>query len=317
MLSEKNLITNVNDISEYFKVNAGDTILISRPVYHAAVLTGEFLLSIIKGMDIVFYSQAFNPKLIVDILKKYKITTFAGTPTILTMLSDILRDINLYSIKNIVVSGECMQKDTAEKLLQNYKGVNIYHVYGLTEASPRVSYLEPALFKSHPCSVGVPLKSVEIKILDDSGLPVDDRQEGILWIKGESVMLGYYNMPELTASKLRGRWLCTGDIAYFKDNMLYIKCRSDDLIIRAGMNIYPQEIESELKKDTRVKEVLVYGCQSKFGTQIVLEICGDFNSEKEVIKLCSERLSPYQIPQTVRIVKSIAKSASGKVIRLR
>ena len=97
--------------------------------------------------------------------------------------------------------------------------------------------------------------------------------------------------------------------------LLKIKGRSDGLIIKSGMNIYPAEIEAALKTDPRVKEVLAYGIESKHGMQIGLKIAGDFNSVSEVKKLCSECLPYFQIPNHIEIMPEISKNGSGKIIR--
>lgn len=316
MLSAQNIWTNVKDISLYFKIDKSDTILISRPLYHCAVLTGEFLTSLYNGLNIVFCSEAFNAKTIINIFKKNKITTFCSTPTLLSMLSNFIRDTSELYLKNIVISGECLSKETGIKLKNKFDAAKIYHVYGLTEASPRVSYLPPNEFKAHPESVGIPLKSVEFKILNEQGEQVERGLPGVLWIKGKNVMMGYYNNPEITNKVLQNEWLCTGDIAYLNAGLLYIKCRNDDLIIRAGMNIYPQEIENELKKDDRVDEVLVYGCKNeRYGVQICLEVAGNFNNETEVRKLCNNCLPAFQIPEIIKLVTNIEKNGTGKVVR--
>lgn len=129
-------------------------------------------------------------------------------------------------------------------------------------------------------------------------------------------MLGYYAEKEKTQKVLKDGWLCTGDIACIGDSgFLKIKGRNDDLIIKAGMNIYPAEVEYELKRDSRVKEVLVYGFDTISGKQIGMKIVGDFLSVDEVRKLCIEHLPLFQIPQVIELVDELPKNGSGKIIR--
>ena len=111
--------------------------------------------------------------------------------------------------------------------------------------------------------------------------------------------------------------MCTGDLALINEaGLLKIKGRSDDLIIKAGMNIYPQEIENAVKQDYRVKDVFVHGeTDEKFGTKIVMNIVGDFSSSDEVKKLCTECLPLYQIPNKINLVDKLQKNGSGKIIR--
>ncbi len=317
MLTENNILTNTSDICHYFEIGWGDSILISRPLYHCAVLTGELLTALIKGVKIRFCSETFNPKRLLNMIEDYQITVFGGTPTMLGMMAAARSLKSTHSLQTVCVSGECMSTDVGKRIAEAFRGSKIYHVYGLTEACPRVSYLPPRLFDEHADSVGIPLDAVSIKILKPDGTMAATNEEGILWVKGDNVMVGYYNAPELTAKVLRDGWLCTGDIGVIdSDGLLKIKGRRDDLIIRAGMNIYPQEIESTLKSDPRVREVLAYKIEhAKFGVQIGLKIVGEFANVGEVKRLCTAMLPPFQIPSVIQLMDELPKNGSGKIIR--
>lgn len=317
MLSDDNIMTNVKDIAKYFRMDKTDTILISRPMYHCAVLTGEFLCALTKGTKIEFSSENFEPSRILKLICEKKITVFGGTPTLLSMLARFARAKEDITLKHIIISGECMSTEVGLKISNAFEKANIYHAYGLTEASPRVSYMPPEFFREAPDRVGIPLESVKIKILDEYGNSVRAGQRGILYVKGDNIMMGYYNASELTSKVLSNGWLCTKDIASIDENgWLKIHGRSDDLIIRAGMNIYPQEIEAEIKKDPRTKEVLVYNAfDGKRGGQIGMDICGDFKDKNEVHELCMEVLPPYQIPTVINLLDALEKNGSGKIIR--
>lgn len=316
MLSEENIITNVSDIAEYFALDSNDAILIARPLYHCAVLTGEFLTAIVKGANIRFYSEQFNPTKMLELINEYRITAFCGTPTLLSIMARFNRNAAPETLKHICISGECMSAEVGLKIREAFPNCNIYHIYGLTEACPRVCYLPPERFNEFPDCVGIPLKSVSVKILGASGEPCNIKEEGTLYVKGNNVMLGYYREPKKTSAVLRDGWLCTGDIAIINDaGFLKIKGRKDDLIIKSGMNIYPAEIEGVLKQDTRVKEVLVYGYRNDLGTQIGMKIAGKFSSVGEVKQLCMKSLPSFQIPARIELVGELPKNGSGKVIR--
>ena len=137
-----------------------------------------------------------------------------------------------------------------------------------------------------------------------------------MYVKGDNVMIGYYQDTEKTRSVIKDGWLCTGDIALINDaGFLKIKGRNDDLIIKSGMNVYPSEIESVLKQDPRVKEVLVYGFRNQFGSQIGLKIVGNFKSVEDVKQLCIKVLPAFQIPSEIELLDELPKNGSGKVIR--
>lgn len=316
MLTEDNILTNVSDISEYFTIGKQDIILISRPLYHCAVLTGEFLTALVRGTKIRFYSESFNPPKMPEIIRRYSITVFCGTPTLLSLISRFMRNDSDRSLRHIAISGECMSRDVGLRIAETFPQAKIYHVYGLTEACPRVSYLPPILFKTYPDCVGIPLRSVDVMIVKENGTNADINEKGMLYIRGGNIMAGYYNDTAQTSAILSGGWLCTGDIAAFNSvGLLKIYGRKDDLIIKAGMNIYPHEIEEALKKDRRVRETLAYGYNTQNGIQIGLKIAGNFTSLSDVKRLCFELLPQYQIPTKIELLPELEKNSAGKIKR--
>lgn len=316
MLSEENIMANIKDIALYFPVTSSDAILISRPLYHCAVLTGEFLTAISGGAKIRFCSETFNPFKLMELLYKHKITVFCGTPTLISMMARLKDNGEKLYVKKLCISGECLGKAVGWHIRQAFPECDIFHVYGLTEAAPRVCYLPPELFTKYPDYVGRPLRSVSVKILDEHGDECPPGQAGLLWVTGENVMLGYYNDPDKTSKVLNGGWLCTGDVAVRnKAGLIKIKGRSDDLMVIAGMNIYPSDIEDSLKKDIRVKEVLVYCYENRFGKQIGMKVVGNFFDTDEVKRMCIKLLPAFQIPVNVELVPELPKSVSGKIVR--
>ena len=306
MITEKNLVTNLNDIEKYFQINNTDHILIARPLYHCAVLTGELLISLVKGLQISFFSEGFIPQRIASSAKDKKITVLCGTPTLFYHLAALnSKSKNPLVLRVIVVSGECMTQKAAESIRRAFANSKIYNVYGLTEASPRACYLSPEEFDLKPLSVGIPLASLKAKIEDNE-----------LLLKGSSIMRGYYNDPDATAKAIRNGWLYTGDFAeHDESGLVYIKSRRDNMIIRSGMNIYPQEIENALMQDERIRDVLAYGekngtVSEKIHIKVVSALC-----KSDVFEVCRKHLSSYQLPDVIDIVDEIPKNASGKVIR--
>lgn len=306
MITHNNLITNLTDISKYFGINFSDHILIARPLYHCAVLTGEFLISLCKGLRISFMTEGFVPAKILKRVRETGVTTLCGTPTLLYHLSGLsLKSKEPLALKNIAVSGECMTQTAAQAIRKAFSNTEIYNVYGLTEASPRVSYLPPDEFDDNPTSVGVPLSSLKAKVVDNE-----------LLICGNNIMKGYYNNSKETARVKQDGWLHTGDVAEMDgQGRIYIKCRKDNMIIRAGMNIYPQEIENAIKEDERIIDVLAYGVKNdtvseKIHIKVVTTL-----SKSEVYNICKRKLLSYELPDVIDIVAELPKNASGKVIR--
>lgn len=130
-------------------------------------------------------------------------------------------------------------------------------------------------------------------------------------------MMGYYNDPTATVAVLRGGWLYTGDMAEIsREGLVKIRGRKDNMIIRGGMNIYPQEIEKCLSMDSRVREVMAYGISDPlFGEKIGLRIAGDFAGRDEVLRMCRRMLLPYQVPAVVELMDELPKNGAGKIVR--
>lgn len=318
MLSQRNLLVNLCDIQSYFEVDAKDSILIARPLYHCAVLTGEWLLALSKGLDIRFYGESCNPMDMLSQIRAHDITVLCGTPTLLQLLARFAkRQHKPISLRHVVVSGEPLGNHGAARIREMLPDTRIYHVYGLTEASPRVAWLPPELFDTRSQWVGKILPSVQVAILDEQGRMLPANTEGELCVKGGNVMLGYYGDAALTAQVLQEGWLHTGDMAVMdEEGFLQVRGRKDHMIIRAGMNLYPQEIENALLADTRVEQVLAYGIEDEIrGQQIGLLVQGDFQSTEEISKLCGALLPPYAQPSAVQLVDKLPKNGSGKIIR--
>ena len=309
MLSEGNILSNVRDILRYFQLSAKDKILISRPLYHCAVLTGEFLASLMCGTEIHFLNRSFDMQTYIRLAEKEGITVACATPSFFQMVSRLAG--KTMTVSKLAVSGECLTREAASRIRK------AFHVYGLTEASPRVAYLAPERFDSMPEMLSHPLASVKMKIVDGAGIEVPDGEEGELIVSGTNVMMGYYKNPELTERTLTDGWLHTKDMAVKNgDGMIRILGRRDDMILYAGMNIYPREVEDALKKDARVEEVLAYGVPNPYsGQAVAVKVKGKFKDKSEIAALCRVCLPVYEQPVRVELVEELPKNASGKVLR--
>ena len=318
MLSRQNILSNLADILRYFPLCGEDRVLIARPLYHCAVLSGEFLAALCRGADICFYSGEFNPLYLLQRIRKYRITVMGGTPTLFHLMGYYIKNKETVAcLKKLVISGECLSQSTAQRIREIYLGAEIYHVYGLTEASPRVAFLAPELFDEVPQKLSAPLASVELKIAGPDGREVPAGEHGELLVRGPNVMQGYYKNEPLTRKALAGGWLHTGDIAVRDGRGRIEICgRKDDMIIRAGVNIYPAEIERALMKDPRTEQVLAYGVAGRDRiTRIAVKIKGRFLEEEEVHAMCRELLPEYLRPGLVELVKDFERSGSGKLVR--
>ena len=213
-----------------------------------------------------------------------------------------------------------LKKSVAETIRKIFYKAEIYNVYGLTENSPRVSYLEPRLFDKKIGSVGKALTGTQIYIVNDKGKELKPNECGQIVIKSESIMSGYYkDIPE-TNKRINQGILSTGDWGYLDDSGdLYVLGRIDGMIIKAGMNIYPKEIEEIIEELPMIKECVAYGQKTNTTELIFVNIVLNEGyvhySKKELFKVFSKVLPQYMMPEKIEIFKELKRGESGKVIR--
>ena len=320
VITSGGLLANLLDVQRYFLPGGADRICICRPLYHCAVLTGELLFSLANGLDIRFHEGGFEPRGLLRELEEQEITVLCATPTLLHCLCRAaLRKNKRPPLRHIAVSGECMTQTTAALIRQALPGAAVYHVYGLTEAGPRVSYLPPSLFKEHPLSVGRPLDSVELRVVrPGEETPCAEGEEGDIQVRGPSVMRRYYRDEAATRRALSGGWLRTGDVGRLEGGLLYLRGRRDGMIIRAGVNIYPQEIEGLMLEQEEVEDVLAMGTDRQTGGQgirLLVQPARPETGQAELLAICRKCLPPHLMPDVIEVVDTIPRNQSGKKIR--
>ena len=203
------------------------------------------------------------------------------------------------------LSGERLTKSAAKKLAESFPFTQFYNVYGLTEHSPRVCALTPENFLRKAGSVGKPIGQVSVEI-----------ENGELLVKSPCVMKGYFKERERTEEKLKGGWLHTGDAAHTdEEGYYYIDGRKDDMIIRAGLNVFPEEIEESVKTCTGVEDCVAYGRTTEEGiTEIGLKYTGGCEPA-ELKKQLVKKLDAHILPSVIERVEMLDRTVSGKKVR--
>jgi long-chain acyl-CoA synthetase len=191
--------------------------------------------------------------------------------------------------------------------------------YGQTEAGPRITGVKPSDVHRWPGSVGTPIPGVDVKLLGKDGRPAAPGEPGEIVVQSPGLMQGYLGNPAETAAALRDGWLHTGDLARRgPDGEYYIVGRLKNFIIRGGINVYPEEIESVLMQHPAVEAVLVHGVpHEKLGEvphACVVPREDSVLTAKELCRFVSDRLAPYKRP-TIELVKELPRTYNGKVQR--
>jgi acyl-CoA synthetase (AMP-forming)/AMP-acid ligase II len=200
-------------------------------------------------------------------------------------------------------------------------GLPLSNGYGLTETSPTVTQTPYTQRRRDGC-VGLPIPGVEIRIVDRGGGDVEAGAPGEIWVRGPTVMKGYYRNPQATAEVMRpGGWLATGDIGRCDaGGALFIEGRLKELIIRSGFNVFPVEVEAVLNSHPAVSQSAVVGREAEGNEEVVAFVelkPGASATPGELVEFAGRSLAPYKRPSEVILLPALPASPSGKILKAR
>jgi acyl-CoA synthetase (AMP-forming)/AMP-acid ligase II len=204
------------------------------------------------------------------------------------------------------------------KLKETLPNVEIYVMYGQTEASARLSYLDPAMLFKKLGSIGKAIPGVTLTVRDSDGRICPPDVPGEIVASGDNIMLGYWNQPEETAKVLKHDGLHTGDLARIdEDGFIYIVGRSSEMIKSGAHRISPKEIEVILAEHDAVMESAVIGIPDQILGESIKAIVvlrdGMKVTERDILIHCSRNLPAFKVPKVIEFVKSLPKTTSGKI----
>ena len=163
---------------------------------------------------------------------------------------------------------------------------------------------------------------VDLKVVDENGDPIaaDELQVGEIWVKGDTVTPGYWNLPEETEKNFSDGWLRTGDLATLdSEGYVNIVDRKKDMILTGGENVYSTEVENVIYMHTSVLEAAVFGVpDEKWGEAVKAAIVlkeGETATEEEIIAFCKEHQASYKAPKSIDFITELPKTGSGKITK--
>jgi len=313
MLSSKNIMTNVAQILARMPFSETKKVFCVLPLFHCFAQNTCIWSSLFSGSTVIVVPK-ISRKEILDGLK-HKPSIFLGVPALFGLLC-LFKNAPLDCVEYFVSGGDALP-DKIRAFFSLLYGRKLCNGYGLTETSPLVA-VDMEDVTEPTSNIGRPVEGVQCVIKDDDGHTLANGEIGELWIRGDNVMLGYYNAPEKTKEVLVDGWLVTGDLAkYDKHGKLIICGRLKDLIIHKGLNIYPQEIENVISKYPAVLRVGVIGLDEdsygKIPVAVVQLRVKDEKIEEKLRALCKNELAGYKIPRKFIFVKDMPVTATGKV----
>lgn len=320
MLSEHNILSNIAGFREIIQFGLTDRIVLAIPLFHAFGLIVA-LTNIFHGGSLSLVPK-FNPKQILHAMVTQDVTVLPLVPTLYTVLLTLLkREGNIhFEHLRFCVSGGASLPAALLQQIETALNTTVIEGYGMTETSPVIAVNNPAV-GSIPGCVGKVLPNVSVQITREDGSACENTQEGEIWVKGDNVMLGYYNLPEEThATMSPDGWLKTGDLGYFDaSGNLYISGRKKDLIIKAGENIAPLPIENVLYQHPGVREAAVIGLpHEKLGETIAACVAlheGVTLSTADLMQHCRANLNSTYIPDDIYVLDELPKNPTGKIVK--
>lgn len=324
MLTNRNLVSNMEQIRAFLLPYVSDSpnphvIGCPLPLYHIFAFSCNCLAMMSIGALSVLITNPRDLSTIVKEFKRYKMTGFTGVNTLYNGLNNNadFRKLDFSAMVVANAGGTALQSSVAEKW-EEITGIKIAEGYGMTEASPVVTTNPKGGIKLG--TIGVPVPSTEVRIVDADGNPLPAGQPGELQVKGPQVMKGYYNRPEETAKTITADgWLNTGDIAQMEDDGYFrIVDRKKDMILVSGFNVYPNEIEDVVAHHEKVDEVAAIGVpDDKTGEAVKLFLTkkDDSLTKEELIAYCRENLTAYKVPKQITFIDELPKTPVGKILR--
>lgn len=320
MTSSKNAVTNIlQGISRLrLGLEPGERVLGVLPLFHSfaqfVCVWGAFFTS-----STVIVVPRIERRYLLEGLK-HQPTIFLGVPALYGLLV-LLKKAALSSIKYFVSGGDALQDKICAGFELLYRR-KICSGYGLTETSPLIS-VQLHDESVSAATVGKLVVGIQAEVRNEQGNVVPRGEIGELWVKGDNIMLGYYNAPEATDAILKNGWFNTGDMVYFDaEDRLVITGRMKDVIASKGIKIYPQEIENVIMGHSQVLRVAVIGREDKAVGQVpiayvqVREMAPTVESELQ--ELCRTHLAPYKVPKTfICVTETLPLTATGKVDKKR
>ncbi len=320
MLTHKNMDSNARAVEEMSTggVEPFERFLHVLPLSHSygvLMMNLGYLMGTVSVM-----LPMFDLATVFKTLEAHKVQNFSVVPTILTYMLNFppRSEFDLSTLKKVNSGGAALPNEVRLAFEKEF-GCVVKEGYGMSECAPSATgYNDDEDYR--PGSIGRAIPGVTISIRDASNDELPRGETGEICIQGPNVMLGYWNLPDVTEKTLAGGWLHSGDVGHMDDeSYVFITDRMKDLIIKGGENISPREIEEAIYQMDSIAEVAVFGIPSNtFGEEICAAIVAREGAEvtlEGVRAHCAGVITKFKLPSKVVLMADLPKSANGKVLK--
>ena len=311
-----------------------ETNLLTVPLYHVAGI--QAVMAAIYGGRTLAIMRQFEVKEWMKMVQEEKANRAMLVPAMLKRIIDEpdFDKYDLSSLKVITYGAAPMPFEVIKKAIEVFPSVMFINAFGQTETASTITALGPEdhvitgsdeekakKLKRLQSSIGRPMEDVQIKIVNEHGKEVPTGEVGEILAKGPRVMSGYWKDAEKTAKALTADgWLRTGDKGYMdEEEYIYLAGRGDDMIIRAGENISPEEVEDALYAHPKIEEAAVIGVPDPEWGQVPKAVVvlkkGEETTGEEIMEFCRQKLSSFKRPRYIAFADELPRTSTGKVLK--
>lgn len=322
MLTHANLLANMQQCAVFMEKSGvkrgGETVVAPLPLYHIYAFMLHCLLVPAFGNHSLLITNPRDIKAFINTLSKNTWSVFIGINTLFVALmnDDSFRRLDFSALK-LTLSGGMALTESAARQWEATTACAVLEGYGLTESSPVLTINPPG--NARLGTIGIPVASTAIKIVDDNGFALACGEPGELCAKGPQVMKGYWQREDATRETIVDGWLHTGDIAVVDDDgYIRIVDRKKDMIIVSGFNVYPNEIENVMSAHPDIVECAAVGIEDALSGEAVklFVVPRSLTLDADQVKaFAREQLTAYKIPRQIEFRDSLPKSNVGKILR--
>lgn len=319
-LSHRNLLANTDSIQRYLAISHTERPLCLLPFYHAF---GNSILQshLLAGATLVLDGSLSFPESVVGAIAERRATSLSGVPNVFqTLLSrSSLGQADLPSLRTVTVAGGRLDPDLTSVLAFRVAPARLFVMYGQTEATARLSFLDPDELERRFGSIGKGIPGVELQVVNEQGRPIQPGELGEVRARGANIMQGYWNDPDGTAEVVRDGWLHTGDLATIDDDgFIYPRGRRSGFVKIAGFRVHPAEIESFIRREADVLAAVVVAYPDASGETRLGLFVQPWDDQDELSvdhlrRLCAASLPRYQVPAYVEILPEFPVTNSQKI----
>jgi acyl-CoA synthetase (AMP-forming)/AMP-acid ligase II len=330
MLTHKNVCLHALGTIAELKLMDSDVWGHIAPMFHLADAWATFAVTWVGGRHVMV--GQFEPETVMAAIEQQRMTLSNMIPTMLNLMIKHPRVAEYdYGSLRVILSGGAPIAPQVVKSITEAFGCDYIQTYGMTETSPYLTFsilkahlqdLPPEQQLEYKSKTGRPFIGVDLKVVDEKGTPVkaDNEQVGEIWVRGDTVTPGYWNLPEETAKAFCDGWLRTGDLAVVDaEGYVNIVDRRKDMIVTGGENVYSTEVENVLYMHPKVLEAAVFGIpDEKWGEAVTAAVVlreNETATAEDIIQFCREYQAAYKTPKSVIFLDELPKTGSGKITK--